>query len=90
MLSLIILCPTIIFYLLLAYFLFVKWLLFFIKDKQMTPDEEFLSRIILLIATIFWPIVVPFAYLELLEFHHKYKKDIDLLINQTNNQINDN
>jgi hypothetical protein len=42
---------------------------------------------ILTIAAILWPIVVPFAYLELLNFHRKNRKVIDLLINQSNSNF---
>ncbi len=71
----------------MAYFIFTEWLFFFLTDKEMNPEQRFWSRIILVMATIAWPIIIPFAYLELLRFHKKYKKDIDLLISQTDKQI---
>jgi hypothetical protein len=74
-------------YLVMAYFIFTEWLFFLLTDKEMNPEQRFWSRIILVMATIAWPIIVPFAYLELLRFHRKYKKDIDLLISQTDKQI---
>lgn len=47
----------------------------------MSLEQRYLSWIILVLITIFWPIIVPFAYLELLKFHRKYNKEIDLFKN---------
>lgn len=74
----------IIFYLVIAYLLFQKWLFLFLQDEEMSSNQRAYSGVILLIATIFWPIVVPFAYLELLNFQLKYRKEIHLLKNQVN------
>ncbi|WP_427158126.1 hypothetical protein ACQFX9_20685 [Aliinostoc sp. HNIBRCY26] len=71
------------FYLAIAYFLLRKWLFFFLEDKEMSDSQRSISRVILFIATIFWPIIVPIAYIELLNLHMKYKKEIDVLIGQT-------
>jgi hypothetical protein len=71
----------IIVYLLMAYCFFNEWLVFFLADEDMDSDQRLFSIILLVTATIFWPIVVPFAYLELLKFHKKHKDIIDLLIN---------
>jgi hypothetical protein len=73
---------SILFYSVIAYCFFSEWLDFFQADKDMDSEQHLLSIVILLIATIFWPIVVPFAYLELLKFHKRHKPIIDLLINQ--------
>jgi hypothetical protein len=51
----------------------------------MSSSQRSYSGVILLIVTIFWPLVVPFAYLELLNFQIKYRKEINLLKNQSNN-----
>ncbi len=80
MLHLLLLSLVIIVYLVMGYYLFNEWLFFFSQDQEMSPEQRSFSRIILVVMTIFWPIVVPFAYLELLRFHKKHKKDIDLLI----------
>ncbi|MBW4424908.1 MAG: hypothetical protein KME50_10755 [Nostoc desertorum CM1-VF14] len=71
----------IIVYLAFARCLFNQWLFFLTDDKEMSPEKRSFSRIILVLITIFWPIIVPFAYLELLKFHRKYNKEIDLLRN---------
>ncbi|MBD2502579.1 hypothetical protein H6G83_18505 [Anabaena azotica FACHB-119] len=74
-----------IFYLVIAYLLFKKWLFLFLQDEDMSSSQRSYSGVILLIATIFWPVVVPFAYLELLNFQLKYSQEIQLLKNQADN-----
>jgi hypothetical protein len=69
-----------IFYLLIAIIVFLEWLHFFFEDKEMSSQESWFSGIILVVATLMWPVVVPFAYLELLKFHKKHKEVIELLI----------
>jgi hypothetical protein len=50
-----------------AHFLRV-WLRFFQKDyPRLSGKDRMVSKQVLALATIFWPIVVPLAYLELLE-----------------------
>ncbi|ARV60861.1 hypothetical protein BZZ01_21570 [Nostocales cyanobacterium HT-58-2] len=72
---------AIIVYLVMAYCFFNEWLGFFVADEDMDSEQRLFSTVILLLATILWPIVVPFAYLELLKFHKKHKQIINLLIN---------
>jgi hypothetical protein len=66
-------------YLSFATCLLNQWLFFLLNDRDMSQKQRFLSKIILALITIFWPIIVPFAYLELLKFHRKYNEEIDLL-----------
>ena len=54
-------------YLLMASCFFYSWLKLFKKDTTLSSNERLLSRIVLVIATILWPVVVPIAYLELLK-----------------------
>ena len=54
-------------YLMMASCFFYSWLKLFKKDTNLSSDERLLSQIVLVIATILWPIVVPIAYLELLK-----------------------
>ena len=68
-------------YLIMASCFFNQWLVFFLADEDMDSQERFYSTIVLVLATILWPIIVPLAYLELLKFHKKHKDIIDLLIN---------
>ena len=68
---------------------FMQWLGFFIDDKEMTSTQRYLSVLILILATILWPLIVPLAYLELLKFHKKHKQVIDLLINVSDAKLCD-
>ena len=71
---------AIIVYLFMSYRLFTEWLGFFLEDEKMNSGQRLLSGLILVVGSIFWLLVVPFAYLELLKFHKKHKKTIDFLI----------
>ncbi|KAM3093262.1 hypothetical protein ACKFKG_19840 [Phormidesmis sp. 146-35] len=55
-----------VFYLGMMPILFIGWLGFFRQDADMSKEEKQVSLIVLTIATLLWPIVLPFAYLELL------------------------
>ena len=68
---------------------FLQWLGFFIDDKEMTSTQRYFSILILILATILWPLIVPLAYLELLKFHKKHKQVIDLLINVSDAKLCD-
>ncbi len=80
---------SIIFYLAMAYCFLTEWLDFFIADKDMTSEQRPISYIVLIIATTFWPIVVPIAYLELLKFNKKHREIFDLIRNASNSRIYD-
>jgi hypothetical protein len=68
-------------YVVMASCFFHEWLVFFLADQDMDSEQRLFSIVILVIATLLWPIVVPFAYLELLKFHKKHKNTVDLLVN---------
>lgn len=53
-----------------TYFL-TRWLAFFRQDTSLYSQEKTIHLMILVIATILWPIVVPVAYLELLSKQKK-------------------
>ena len=55
------------FYFLIAQRLFKIWLKFFHRDTSMSPGEKQLSWVVLIVGTLLWPIVLPNAYLALLE-----------------------
>jgi hypothetical protein len=59
------------FYFLLMPILLISWFNFFRQDDEMSRREKRLSIVVIAIATVLWPIVLPFAYLELLG---KFKK----------------
>lgn len=80
---------AIVFYLVMACCFFIQWLGFFIDDKEMNSAQRHFSIVILVLATILWPLIVPLAYLELLKFHKKHKQVIDLLINVSDAKLCD-
>lgn len=53
-------------YLVSAAYFFKIWYSYFQQDSSLTEQDRLLSLGILLVATIFWPVVVPISYLELL------------------------
>jgi len=54
-------------YLVISSYFFTNWLKFFKRKSRLSPEEIFLSFVILVVATILWPVVVPISYLELLK-----------------------
>ena len=54
-------------YLVMAPFFFRSWIELFDKEPSMSSEDRLLSKVILVVATILWPVVVPIAYLELLK-----------------------
>ncbi len=54
-------------YFLIAQRVFKIWLKVFQADTSISPEERGLSWIVLVLGTIFWPIVVPSSYMTLLE-----------------------
>ncbi|MEQ9373499.1 MAG: hypothetical protein RIG63_31420 [Coleofasciculus chthonoplastes F3-SA18-01] len=55
------------FYVVMLPILFSRWLDFMQNDDSLSSNEKFSSWVLLVIATILWPIVVPISYLELLD-----------------------
>ncbi|MEA5594145.1 hypothetical protein [Rivularia sp. UHCC 0363] len=80
---------AVVFYLIMACCFFMQWLSFFLDDKEMNSSQRYFSMAILAMATILWPLIVPFAYLELLKFHKKHKQVIDLFINLSDAKLCD-
>jgi hypothetical protein len=77
-------------YMIISYRFFSEWLEFFLEDEEMNAlDQRFFYGVILIVSAILWPVVVPFAYLELLRFHKRHKAVIDLLINMSRNKAFD-
>jgi uncharacterized membrane protein YciS (DUF1049 family) len=66
------------FYLLVMPILLGQWLNAFIKDKKMSVGQRRLSLAVLVIATLGWPIVLPFIYLELLSTAQKATRQMKL------------
>ncbi len=80
---------VIVLYLMMAYRFFTAWLDFFVADKGMNSRERYFYAVVLVMASLLWFIVVPFAYLELLKFHKKHKGIIDFLISTSNSGVTD-
>lgn len=55
------------FYLLMAIRFFRSWWVFFRQDTDLSTSWAYISIAVIILASAFWPVVVPFAYLELLE-----------------------
>ena len=56
------------FYVAVMPILFISWLEFFHHDRDnLTHQEQQISMLIIAIATLLWAVVLPFAYLELLD-----------------------
>lgn len=71
-------------YLFMAVCFFRVWLDFYLEDQDMDVNERFFSGIVLVLGSILWIIFVPLAYLELLKFHKKNKKIINLMMTDKN------
>jgi hypothetical protein len=80
---------AIIFYLVMAYCFLNEWLDFFLADKDMTAEQRSISYVVLGLATTFWPVIVPIAYLELLKFNKKHRDIIAFIRNETHPNISD-
>jgi len=55
------------FYLFMAIRFFRSWWVFFRQDTDQSKSWAYISIAVIILASAFWPVVVPFAYLELLE-----------------------
>ena len=59
-------------YLLIGGFFFNLWLSFFLQERAfLSPEQKRPSWIVLIVATILWPIVVPISYIELVKKNKK-------------------
>lgn len=76
-----------IFYLAIASCLFTHWQELMQQDVYMTSGQWVVSKVLLVVATIFWPIVVPFAYLELLLKSKKKQEGINIVLNQIDTNL---
>jgi hypothetical protein len=66
-----------------AFYFFTIWLKFFKRDTGLSLEDKQLSLVILGVATLLWPVVVPLAYIELLS---KPKKYCQVIFNDSANQ----
>lgn len=70
----------IIYYLVIAFCLFTQWLELIQKDAN--SNSQVFYKLLLIVITIFWPFIVPIAYLELLIRNKKNKAIIGLITEQ--------
>jgi hypothetical protein len=61
-------------YLIVMPILFFNWYDLYQQDSEMTNAERQVSRIVLAIATLLWPIVLPLSYLELIRKVQRYEQ----------------
>ncbi|MCW5317851.1 hypothetical protein GTQ43_29985 [Nostoc sp. KVJ3] len=59
-------------YLLMTGYFLSNWLIFSLRHPASTPEDRFLSVVIFLVTTIFWPLMIPISCLEIVQ-----KKQID-------------
>ena len=82
-------------YLTMATVVFVVWFCLFLLDET-TPKNHFISWLVLLIAPLFWPIVVPLSIKELIVKARKKRippnnvQVEEALINLQTNELNVN
>ncbi|MGH1393644.1 MAG: hypothetical protein ACRAVC_06370 [Trichormus sp.] len=54
-------------YLLMSCYFFTNWLQFTLRHPHSTPEDKFLSFVMFLITTIFWPVIVPVSLIEVFQ-----------------------
>lgn len=53
-------------YLLMTCYFFINWLRFTLSHPNSSPEDNFLSFVMFAISTIFWPLIFPISFLEVL------------------------
>ncbi len=59
-------------YLLMTFYFLTNWLIFSLRNPASTPEDKFLSVVMFMVTTIFWPLMIPISCLEMIQ-----KKRID-------------
>jgi hypothetical protein len=54
-------------YLLMTGYFLSNWLIFSLSHPVSTPEDKFLSVVMFLVTTIFWPLMIPMSCLEMLQ-----------------------
>ncbi len=54
-------------YLLMSCYFFTNWLKFSLSHPHSSPEDKFLSFVMFLITTIFWPLIIPISCLDTLK-----------------------
>jgi hypothetical protein len=63
-----------IFYVLMMPILFWNWYGLYQQEPDLSRTERRISRVVLMISTLLWPIVLPLSYLELLGRVKRYER----------------
>lgn len=71
------------FYTYISIRLFSSWMRFLLSDTDLTLGWTYLSVVIIITASLFWPLIVPFAYLELLRKIQQSKEAIETVDEST-------
>lgn len=53
-------------YVLMTCYFLSNWIRFSLRNQTSSPEDKFLSFIMFLIATIFWPLIVPMSLIEVI------------------------
>lgn len=54
-------------YVLITCYFFSNWIRFSLRHPTSNPEDKFLSFVMTLITTIFWPLVIPISFLDMLK-----------------------
>jgi len=52
-------------YLLMTCYFFINWLRFTLRNPSSSPEDKFLSFVIFLLSTVFWPIIIPMSCVKI-------------------------
>ena len=52
-------------YLLMTCYFFTNWLKFSLRHPHSTPEEKFLTLVMFIITTIFWPLIIIMSFWEI-------------------------
>jgi uncharacterized membrane protein len=68
-------------YLLMTGYFFINWMRFSLRHPTSSPEEKFLSFVMLIITTVLWPAVVPLSCVEILKTRKlEYSTVVPLLV----------
>lgn len=59
-------------YVLVSLYFFKTWIFFFRQEVSLSSEDILLSKIVLVTASILWPIVVPISYIKLIKKQVRY------------------
>ncbi len=54
-------------YLLMSCYFLINWLKFAIRHPSSSPEDKFLSFVMFIVSTAFWPIIIPMSCIEILK-----------------------